>query len=1182
MHVKKSSKTRTLSRDYIKLLKTGSVPANIHKDFLLRHLKYSLSASEADKVIEALDDDVFNFVTAYPIAVELSELFREPGIFMNIPGKEISWITKFLVDYNTELTFFVELEREYNQHFLLGNYARAREIVDEIDIKISNSVWSMQQKLFLAEAERGFVGNKDLLSQFLSSNLSTITNFNVHYTSIRAERNISASQYEVFVDNYIKMVGIDLQDYVYFKVDFFRKFDYDNPEFMLYVDGRLSIIDRFITFKQLAKIKFSEKKSDFTSPIWKSSVLRVANAVKDPELNILCNLLGQFQEVSSLDEEFLALTDAYTLSQYSLVIQIAERLIPQDPNSFHAILLYVKSNINLSLVPSKFGKEDCVLDQVVYLLFHLLSKDNTFNQESYFDMFKLIHQLGNQPLAVGLFQVLNEELPYRFPSYGEIDFFKFYVANSRQSNPAFYQYLEKRSQLAYLDRFRKSGENHATISLIDGLNDPLNMARLSEFTIRELKYHAIVLKNKLMLKEALRVYEHIFSSKEFISTQGSLHLVLDILIGKFNCLIQMDSIGSALELAVDSVTKHPHFKMRFFNPALLKIVIDTEDERLQGNICLPIYLAYYKESIESYDLYVSYDNYISILGYEKPRDLIQSYEDYDQRDLGFLMSVCTHDVLHSSPEFENQEELDLERLEICNFLLDKVDDHLEIESEISDLLRKILVRKGIKQINYSKIYVDVTSLKEGLQKELRENFNRNIEIAALPIDQLNKIVDSVGKMLVYYVDNPEDPNDFTQEDLENVKLTSYSRFLHFQEAFLKVRDRFIFDKDHGLDTYLSMRIRHGTLLGQIRSVFETNHLITVRDEIENAYIPNDFWLSRMSELDNEDNEILNEAFNNFSKAIDKIAETLKLQTIQIITEMNNGTNGLFDFSYDRNQLLKLFSVRFGSIKEYDLFIEEVIQELWRRTETCLSSIKLYLNNQLISKIESVFDELETNVNSINIKGSSVLSITLQELISTITNCRTAIVVEIGNISEWFNRSNKKIIEEFDFSVLAESSVNTLQTINPLFKDANIRYDIDCYLRFDGDLFPYFTDILYYLLDNAIKHSRLASEELWISIDVKQEGDQITITVKNNIISDPTYLTQVEERILATREKIKADVTYERINKEGGTGVPKIKKTLKHDLKRKANNITLQLSEVEGTHIFTTRIEFDIKGLLILK
>jgi signal transduction histidine kinase len=1183
MSGKKPSKKREQAREFIKLLKAGKIPPNVHRNFILKHLKYTLTRSEAEKIIQIVSDDQFDYISAYPIANQYNELFKEPGPYLRTPGKEIIWVYNFLIDYTDELNEFVKLEIEYSKYFLLGDFQKAREIVEKIESDISVSVWGMQQKILLAEMERGFAGNKDLLSQFLNDKISSLTTFVVHYTSIRAEKNISATQFEDFIDKYLEAAGSSLEEYAYFKVDFFRKLKYNDPEFILYIDGRFSIVDRFITFKQLAKLSLCEKGKESQPDLWQQYIAKLSTAINDPELNVLSNLYGIFKPVSENDTMFSALLDAYSSNKYSKVVSIAEELILIDPRSYHTILLYVKAVINLDIVPKRFGREGCILDQIIVSLNILLSKNKKFTQESYSDIYKILHQLGNHPLAIGLFQTFNEELPYKFQVYHEIDFFKLYIASSTMNNPAFYQFLPKKNQESYLKNFEKLNTENSTLKIINSISKTsINLTDLSNYSVRELKYRAIVFRNDGKQSDALKIYDHILESEEFKSYIGSAHFVLDILVGNFNCLIQLGRFGDAIELAVDSIEMNQNFRERFFNPDLLGSIINTEDETLQGNVCLPIYLAYYKSNIEPYDLYVGYDNYMDILGYEKPRDLILAYDTYDKRDLNFLLTVCTHDVLHSSPAFENQEELDLERLEICNFLVGKLGDHSEVETEVSDLLRKILVRKGIKQVNYSKIYVDVPSLRESLQKELRENFNRNIEIAALPIDQLNKIVDSLGNMLVYYVDNPDENQEPNEDDLENVKLTSYNRFLHFKEAFLKVRDRFISDKDHGLDTYLSMRIRHGTLSGQIRSVFETNHLITVRNEIDNAYLSNDFWLNRLTDLEPENHEKLDEALNNFSQEIDEIAEILKMQTIQITTEKNKATNGLFDFAYSEKELLELFSTKFGSIKEYENFIDHVIFELWARTEHCLTSIKEYLKNQLTEKFTLVFDKLEDAINKIKPTDGPNISHILQELISTITNCRTAIVVEIGNISEWFNRSSKKFIDEFDFSVLAASSVNTLQTIKPLFKDADIKYDIKCDLKFDGDLFPYFTDILYYLLDNAIKHSKLASEELWVTINITQEGEKIKFVVVNNILNDDAYAEKVKERIISTREKIKADVTYDRINKEGGTGFPKIKKTLKHDLKRKVNTLNLDLEEIDGQRCFISTITFDVTGLKIIE
>ncbi len=330
------------------------------------------------------------------------------------------------------------------------------------------------------------------------------------------------------------------------------------------------------------------------------------------------------------------------------------------------------------------------------------------------------------------------------------------------------------------------------------------------------------------------------------------------------------------------------------------------------------------------------------------------------------------------------------------------------------------------------------------------------------------------------------------------------------------------------------------------------------------------------------NELLNETLGKFSKEIDELAEQLKVDTIQIKTEKNKSSKGLFDFSYNDDGLLSLFQQKFGAIKDFELFMEKGLEELWARTEIGLTDIKKHLNVMMVSKLEGIFNEVETKLSSLSLADDPTASYALQEIIATLQKCQTAIVIEMANISEWFNRSNKKIIEEFDFKLLIDSNVNTLQNVNPLFADAKIRTDNGCALIFDGDLFPHFTDILYYFLENALKHCKLPSSELWIAIDVSQNNDRINIKVSNNISDDPAHIERTRNNIAATRKKIETDKTYEDINKEGGTGFPKIKKTLKHDLKRKDFSIELGVAADESQKpLFFTELSFETLNLPII-
>ena len=142
------------------------------------------------------------------------------------------------------------------------------------------------------------------------------------------------------------------------------------------------------------------------------------------------------------------------------------------------------------------------------------------------------------------------------------------------------------------------------------------------------------------------------------------------------------------------------------------------------------------------------------------------------------------------------------------------------------------------------------------------------------------------------------------------------------------------------------------------------------------------------------NELLNETLGKFSKEIDELAEQLKVDTIQIKTEKNKSSKGLFDFSYNDDGLLSSFQQKFGAIKDFELFMEKGLEELWARTEIGLTDIKKHLNVMMVSKLEGIFNEVETKLSSLSLADVPTASYALQEIIATLQKCQTAIVIEM--------------------------------------------------------------------------------------------------------------------------------------------------------------------------------------------
>ena len=220
-------------------------------------------------------------------------------------------------------------------------------------------------------------------------------------------------------------------------------------------------------------------------------------------------------------------------------------------------------------------------------------------------------------------------------------------------------------------------------------------------------------------------------------------------------------------------------------------------------------------------------------GINYPHELLEIQNQFDIDQLiYFLKHIAKQEIYYSSYMFETQDELDNERIEIC-LALAKIDSDnaKEYRDEISEISRNLLIRQGIKQIDESKIYVDVKGVRESLEKDLRESFSRSLNLLNLSLDQIKKLDDTTDNVIVPYYGKVRSSNKIEFSE-ENIKITSYSRFKQFIEMFHKIRDKFIASNEFGIDTYLSMRIRHGTLLGETRSVYENYQLITKKNQLQ--------------------------------------------------------------------------------------------------------------------------------------------------------------------------------------------------------------------------------------------------------------------------------------------------------------------------------------------------------------
>lgn len=1141
---------------------------------LLYNLKYSYDDENKQRtILDSLGEKLFNSINGDPLPKSYIELGATGHTYSNNDIiKEIKWYTYNFKKNYEKVNEFLSVESQVYSNILSGKYSEARNVLAYIDLDICVSHWSIEQSLIIAEYEIGFKKNKETLANIINPKNQDLTNLFAKYQSVRVEKNLSFFTYEEIVAPYIKKHSSQIQDLLNYKLNFFKSDIYNNAGLILSFLNGFSIIDNYSLFINVIGLIISKRTTNLIEiEAIKTSLLELRPLIDDVRINNYLISLGVIDNIDLSQEniDYLEILDFYTEGRYDEVINLSKDFLLNNSECFDIYELYIKSLINLGLAFENFFAEDSIAYNSLRDLNNIIRK-NSHYQESIINIYKTFNSLGLNSWTFRYFNYFNNE----HSTYNhDIDVQKLSMLYCKCYNPAECTYLEKDS-LEFLNKLNKSYSSKTAVfwkNVVIKLYDfDEKVPEHQAATYRETFYDIKIIEVKKDYETALMLYTELENNLDFIYEVALPHNYEELLHAKLKCLLNLEKFNDAVNLTVESLFKNKFLNNRLCSKYLIDKITLFENEDCLKNISSSILLHQYLYLIQENDLWVSYDEFMSNQNIAYPKELEKTAKKFDKDKLiYFLKNICRQDVYDSSPNFESQDELDNERVEVCRLLslLDKDNFELYI-NEIADINRNQLIRRGIKQIDESKIYVDVNGIKISLDKDIRESFDRSLNLLNLPLDQIQKLDESSERVLVpYYSKDSDQKADSTLK----IKLSSYSRFSQFIDMFSKIRDKFIASNEFGIDTYLSMRIRHGTLLGEIRSVFELYNLVTKKEDNSNQYQSNAFLKDKLQ----IESYIIEKEFDlimsNFSAKIDNICNDLKNNKIQIKTERKN-VDGLFDYTFKDSDLVQIYKHQIGDITIYEEFFDTVISLLWDRTEKILHNIRENISSSIKTVMIQHLSELGRNLEAVIDKSQYP---ELNEIISNITSCQTEISNELDKISSWFKRSNSKSINEFDIDLPIDASLTILKRIYKEYNNLQPDMEIDCPMKFEGENFPDFTYIMQNLFHNILTHSKLSSKELKINISATLNENILSICIANNF-SESLDLSQINQKIIDTRALLEGTHDNEKTRAEDGTGYIKIRKTIVTDLNRK--NYSIKIADVNEKRIFKTLISFEVDKL----
>lgn len=1020
--------------------------------------------------------------------------------------REIAWIATELSFEWEKINLFLEMKKKFEAYALKGQYLECIEMLDKVQEKFGYSYWHLDNYIWVISKYKGFKEQREYADNFFNNDqLNISVRAFSNYYSLKAEDNISYYKYNWFVED---LMGDDpiLKAYIGSKLNIFNNDAYNFEGIFNLIDQE-TVIDKYETFVKILIMFLSDNKHT----VEVSYALDIlSKKIRDSRLE---NGLSYFNETPSENEEevsrVLDIIDLYTSGEYEKCIVECRNEYQIDKVKPELIEIYTKSCIQLK-IESRLDEydENSLINRIVDCYYQLYLKTNRM-EEAIANSLKVICEIQSQSISFAMYSVIIDELTndgrlnYGLGKAGLLYYCKNTIMISKLYN-------DQTLSNDFLNKYSEKLKQSVTIKLFKATEEDF-VEKLSQWIPHYRLYKQRII--ELFNKGEYDVLIELLSSSERIKLPELYNDYCTVYL--FNSYLKLGDVKNALENIVNIYLNKRGIINKISVNELDGLITESNDEDTFQQISYPIFAEIlYKKNNKDDMRAVRCEEYLELSGFNEPLNVEVVCEINKRRQLVFFLDkVCIIPVLDSLPQFKKSIEVMKYRVSILNKLLeiDPINGQKYIE-EMKSITHNIVIKEGILNIERSKIYVDVEGIKATLSNLLKEDFASFKEHLKLVTNSRKPSIQNYYSKIISGMD-------------EIIAVPSNPRDLLLLKMIGDIRERFVSSDQYGLDGYLSVGIRHGTLEGELVKSLKAQSLLYPTKESIADIVGNDY--------DEEQNERIWTLLTNFSCRFESIVSDFKQNYLQISTE-EDCNRGMFKYNYYSEDVDAIYDYLEPSTTLNE-FIDYVIEMLWQKTEANLVEVKDYITSDLTQQIRNCFEEADKDLSDME---------EVRDIISTrLLTAKTSLLNDIHRVSEWFTMNQE--VQVYDYNILVPFGIakELIVSINP---DKKIRFSeqITCQKIYSSKSLKHLVDIFYTILDNVVKRSELDSIECNVECFSDKSGS--TIRVSNNF--NPSITDKITKSIDNSKNKISSTENYMKfINVECGSGIPKIKKTLDVDL-----------------------------------
>lgn len=1170
---KKISEGVVCARANFHLINSDSKSRNISYFNIKKSLPFSVLCEAADFIVKNFHSSRIELLIGKPLPKsydELGDLRELPLLGVFSEGKlnpvalasELNSVLIGVRENKYEINLFIKYKETFESYLLTGDYENAEKQLLKIEKEICYSLWSLENRFVLKELSGRAPENKEFLNYFNEVNISKgVTKYLAHYLSLRAEHSLSINRYfndlEISLNN-LKNSSVKqgFQNYYRFKLTFLNHIDFNNYGEILALDFSHSIIDRYLNLTRVLTnllvvsnyLNEEEGQKIAIRNYIKNRINYLIRKIDDPILYKLKLFSGDsifpaFDIKKSRNE--LKIIDNYTVGLYEDAEIELRNLLILNPTQFDLHLLYIKSLIYQKKKFAPIGNKKSLQNEILNDLYTVVSVKTNPDQA-----------------ALNLLRIANNITSCSL-SYGITDFVYFQTQGKQErkllsrisysiANPIVYDvFINDQERLIFLEM------------LIDKFPDSITV----EFFLERLKgleylmkYQSRIPEGKFKVELARKFQENndfINATKEWeylvANYKDTAPILETAIINLFQCYIKLDYPDKCIDLFVDSFFFNNHIIDKIDVSELLNKIRSNKFRNVKKKISLPIF--YTIVDAHAVETHIAFELFNNSLCVEKPSELFSRISEFDERKfMYFLEFTCSPKVLMHSTFINNTKERLEERLSLANYIREKDVTNKNIIAEIKSIQNILVIQQGLIDLDESKIYVNEQGIIENELQEFEAIYDRFEIISGITGNNKTFLWLGKGKLISY--------SSLENTELEKIEYSNNPVFDIYLELFNAVKDKFL-NSQFGIVAYLSTRIRHGVLVGELRPIFETHNLITLKEGNSNKYRRNTYWDKLYSGFGTDRREQIQIILSVFASKIDGLIFDLIKKHLQVY-KLETNEDGWFKYEFD-SDVLWYHSIASIYSKSFEEFVQMIFSVLWERTDENLKFIRGKIENDILNQFNAHFDELEISV--INQLGENHS----EPIRKAIKDCSTEIQTVIQKISRWFKRSEIKAVD-FTLSELINivaqyTSKSSWQKLLILSQEINY----DC--KIQGQYKTHFADLIRIFLENIIKHSKESSLDLRCKIASSLiEENTLQIIIENEI----TDSCSIEE--LKSIWQGDTPDTDKLLN-EGKSGYHKAFKILTSDL-RCSKDQCLKTRISEDEKLFTVLLSINLEGLKI--